>query len=410
MDERLAATAAPDHASREPGPVTTWSAASGAQATVLRLQRSAGNAATCVALRRSAVVQRSGPSGRDAARTPAVDVPVQRQDHPATPAQPAVTGRPQVLAGLVGEWRAAGLLDPPFRPPDVGAFPDLGPARQEPVEVGAPAAGGAMPLPQQPPPPGRPPLELLPGGRGAPAPQPTLAPRPVPPTVAARPVPPPPPALLGIVIVLLILLWPNSTAPAWMDSVSPITGLGYGSPEEYEWTGGLSQPQRDYLRHLYQARELQPDPAADGEGDPTAVPAPQTATDGGGRRQVCFAAPVPRRGGHARHDAYATRVTGSPLDYYVRTPAGLGINYDGLQTGTSNVWEVKTGFGWFHNPGSRSLTTLTLARWDVQKNLGMAIALPCGYTHLWAHPDKYIAAMLTTRWGGIPPVLALPER
>lgn len=195
-----------------------------------------------------------------------------------------------------------------------------------------------------------------------------------------------------------------------MDTLNPVTGGPYGSPDEYAWTGRLSQAQRDYLRHLSAARRLRPDPSVDGEGDPAASPSPRPAPDRGRRPPACFSTPVPRRGGHAAHDAYATRVTGSPDDHFVRTPAGMGINYDGLQTGTRNVWEVKVGFGWFFNPDSASLTAITLARWDAQKNLGLAVAGVCGFTHLWAHPDRYVAALLTTRWGGVPPVLNVPAR
>ncbi|HEX2687744.1 MAG TPA: hypothetical protein VHN14_14055 [Kofleriaceae bacterium] len=80
----------------------------------------------------------------------------------------------------------------------------------------------------------------------------------------------------------------------------------------------------------------------------------------------------------------------------------------GLQTGTANVWEVKVGFGWFFNPGSAGTTAATLARWDAQKNLGIAVAASCGYHHLWAHPDRYVVQLLISRWGGMPPVVNIP--
>jgi RHS repeat-associated protein len=55
----------------------------------------------------------------------------------------------------------------------------------------------------------------------------------------------------------------------------------------------------------------------------------------------CETKHIPRKGGHKRHDAYATHITGSVFDYYIRTPQGLGISYDGLTDGTRDVWEVK---------------------------------------------------------------------
>jgi hypothetical protein len=193
-----------------------------------------------------------------------------------------------------------------------------------------------------------------------------------------------------------------------MDELSPITGAPYGSEDEYTWTWQLSQPQRAYLQYLVQARRLVPDSAVDGDSDPRAVPVPAPAR----RRDEpgsCFAMQVPRRGGNVRHDAYATKVTSAPTDYYVRSNAALAINYDGLQPGTQHVWEVKTGHGWFFNPGSAGLTQIRLAAWDAQRTLGLAVAAACGYTHLWAHPDRHICQLLIARWGGIPPVLPIPE-
>ena len=214
----------------------------------------------------------------------------------------------------------------------------------------------------------------------------------------------------GIAAFILVLLYPSPTAPPWMDEVSPVSGGPYGSPEEYQWTRRLSAQQREYLRYLQRARRITPSPAADGDTAPDVLPQPEPQPEPRRRRQGCFSAAVPRRGGHARHDAYATKVTGSPHDYFVRTPRPVAaINYDGLQTGTVNVWEVKTGFGWFFCPSYSSLTATTLARWDVQKNLGLLVAQRCGYLHLWAHHDRYIAQMLLVRWGGIPPVAWIRE-
>ena len=99
---------------------------------------------------------------------------------------------------------------------------------------------------------------------------------------------------------------------------------------------------------------------------------------------------------------------GSTSDYYVRTPFGLSIAYDGRGR-TTDVWEVKVGFGWFFNPQMRSLTDVKLREFDAQMAVGMAVALTCGFFHIWSIPDRWVAQMLNTRWGGVPPVLYLPE-
>jgi hypothetical protein len=206
------------------------------------------------------------------------------------------------------------------------------------------------------------------------------------------------PLAAGVLVFITIMLYSSPTAPPWMDTISPITGGPYGGPEEYQWTQALSEAQREYLRHLMRAKRIQPDPAADGDVSPDVLPQPEPQPR---RRRVpgCFGTPVPRRGGHARHDAYATKVTGTPLDYFVRTPPPpLAINYDGRQQRTSNVWEVKTGFGWFFNPDLGGPTAATLARWDTQKNLGLAVAGRCLLTHLWAHHDRHVVQLLIVRW------------
>ncbi|HWS56670.1 MAG TPA: hypothetical protein VN228_21220, partial [Pyrinomonadaceae bacterium] len=220
-----------------------------------------------------------------------------------------------------------------------------------------------------------------------------------------------------IAVGLTVLLTPTETAPPWMDELNQITGLPYSSPEEYRWVRRLTPSQADYLRRLNRARRISPDPALENDPAPTdlptpmPVPQPAPRPDRRGEQEPCFAANVPRRGGHARHDAYATKVSGSPLDYFVRTPTragGLAITYDGLQP-TSMVWEVKVGFGWFFSAAHSGLRDTTLARFDAQKDRGLAVARACNYMHLWSIPDRWVAGLLTARWGGTPPVLSIPE-
>jgi hypothetical protein len=199
-----------------------------------------------------------------------------------------------------------------------------------------------------------------------------------------------------------------------MDAVNPITGIGYRSQSDFKavakWFPTLTGDQVDYLRMLSRARKLEPDAALEAEPVEAISPAAATLLDEElEKAPKCAHGPIPRRGGHKRHDDYATQVTGSPRDYWVLPPSFfLGIAYDGLGP-LLRVWEVKVGFGWFFNPAKKSLTDITLARFDAQKNRGLAAAGACRFTHLWAIPDPHVALLLNTRWGGNPPVLAIPE-
>ncbi|MDR6763845.1 hypothetical protein J2Y38_004069 [Flavobacterium sp. 2755] len=210
-----------------------------------------------------------------------------------------------------------------------------------------------------------------------------------------------------------ILLWPTSTAPRWMDELNPITGGPYASPREYDWVNRLSPNQREYLDYLGRARRLTPRTSGDEETDPRTDiiplpdPAPQPEEDDD--RTGCKSREITRLGGHARHDAYATKVSGRSFDFNVWPgPPFSAINYDG-QTNHTIVWEVKVGFGWFFNPAMISLRDLTLARFDAQKNFGVFVAQRCAFFHVWSIPDRHVAFLLNTRWGGYPPVLSIPE-
>jgi hypothetical protein len=416
---------------RPPAPRASASTRAAFQEHMLvALQRQAGNRAVASRLNEPmTAVQRCGGrgcagcgSGQDEESLPqngnasvqrVSEVVVQRDPPTDTPRVQARI--PQHLGPLMAQWRAAGLLDPPFRPPDVADFPAFGmPVEAQAVPAAPPAAGMLAPglVPESPP--VRPPIPMPPPARPVPPPVPRPVPAPAPaPVPGTSPAPSVEPPLLsplgaGVLVFIAIMLYSSPTAPPWMDTLSPITGGPYGGPDEYQWTQRLSEPQREYLRHLMRARRIQPDAAADGDVSPDVLPQPQPRP----RRRVpgCFAADVPRRGGHARHDAYATKVTGSPFDHFVRTPPPpVAINYDGRQQSTRNMWEVKTGFGWFFNPDLSGPTAATLARWDTQKNLGLTVAGRCVLTHLWAHHDRHVVQLLIARWGGVPTVLHIPE-
>ncbi|MBZ0170216.1 hypothetical protein MELA_00262 [Candidatus Methylomirabilis lanthanidiphila] len=323
------------------------------------------------------------------------------------PAAPPPTPTRRSMAELLMEWDGAGILNSPFRPSDIPDIPPLPVSEEQAQRLGlgtaATAVAGAAPaLQPQPTIQPRPPLRLIPGGGGAPAARPT-------PGIGAL-------RWFGPVAVgLTVFLTPRETAPPWMDELNPLTGEPYSSPEEYRWVRRLTNQQRDYLRWLNQARRLTPDATLENDPAPSDLPTPlpQPAPRPREREaeEPCFSMDIPRRGGHRRHDAYATKVTGSSQDYFVRTPSrrgGRAIAYDG-QTAPVLVWEVKVGFGWFFNPAYSGLRDTTLARFDVQKDLGLAVARDCNYGHVWSIPSPWVAALLNVRWGGIPPVLSIAE-
>jgi hypothetical protein len=330
--------------------------------------------------------------------------------------RPSIQHRVSTMIALLIEWEASGLLSSPYLPPGVGTIPPI-PVTAEEANSMASAApliianlavrttateaslgAGATALETAAARWGT--AAVIEGGASSASLLTRIA------LVSAEVAPP--------VAFFTVLLWPSSTAPAWMDTLNPITGSSYASPREYDWIGRLTLDQKDYLSNLNRARRLSPDTAIDGETGteeepepvPQPLPAPQEDEDD---PSGCIGRNVRRRGGHARHDAYATRVTGSTLDYNVWPgPPSLSINYDG-KSYPRLVWEVKTGYGWFFNPSSASLRDIKLAEWDAQKNLGLFIAQRCGYFHLWSIPDRWVAALLNTRWGGVPPVLNIPE-
>jgi hypothetical protein len=178
--------------------------------------------------------------------------------------------------------------------------------------------------------------------------------------------------------------------------------------DDAEYLRRLTPEQLDYYRWLRDAEHEAPDPGENADDAlPDAQPAPDTSPDDDEeeqRRRRCVSYPTARRGGHAEHDAYATLKSGSTRDYYVRTPSGPDINYDGKTPRRRVVWEVKVRHGWFFNCAYRSLRDRVLARWDAQKDRGLLVAAGCDYTHLWACKDRWVADLLRQRWGGTPPV------
>jgi hypothetical protein len=346
---------------------------------------------------------RARPAGPLAAVRPVL--PVQRDGPPAAAPAPPIESTvpmpiPQTLPALLDEWRAAGLLEPPFRPADVGAIPEFAPpGANSRVPVGG-AAGAALPVPRMPP------VDAPPVS----GPRPIL--RPVPPVTGPAPGPSPVPLpLLPSVVVaplvfLIVFLYSSPTAPPWMDEMNPITRAGYGSPEEYAFVRGLDAAQIDYLILLARARDLQPG-AGDAESNPLAAPVPEAVKKRRRRVPGCLGYPLKGHLGGGAGGAYATRVTGSPNDFLVMTPAGARIAYDGL-TLPKTVWECKLGYGWFFAAKMKPVTDRTLAGWDAQKDAGVAIAATCGYIHLWALSDRSVARMLIDRWGGVPPALHRP--
>lgn len=176
---------------------------------------------------------------------------------------------------------------------------------------------------------------------------------------------------------------------------------------EQRWWSALSQSQKQYLMELKQ-RE---DDRVFGEArlieetqerleDQTAVSADRE----GEAAPTCERRDVPRRGGHREHDAYATRVTGSPRDHFVFSRAtGFHVNYDGL-TRPTLVWECKVRYWWWDLPKYRGLRFRVLGRFEDQRRRGMAIARACGLEHRWAVQNPVLADQLNELWGAEPTV------
>ena len=309
-------------------------------------------------------------------------------------------------------WKAAGLLDSPFRPAEVGEVPPMQFSAERAKEMDVRLAGlpalayvaqeaGKAALTK----PG-PTLTVLRGGLGA-AVEAGAAVE-VGTGAAATGLAETGAAsglsraagLLGRAtpwaIAAGILLTSTETAPPWMVELSPITGRPYASPEEYQWTWRLDQAQRRYLDELWRRRNDQPNTSLDSAPDiePTLQPNPKPKTKEDPKAPNCISNEVPRLGGHKRHDAYAEKVTGSKFDFFAmsrRPPPPLSINYDGKTANTALVWEVKVGHGWFFNPAKAALRDLTLAKWDAQAARGLVVAINCGFAHFWSVPDRSIA-------------------
>lgn len=126
------------------------------------------------------------------------------------------------------------------------------------------------------------------------------------------------------------------------------------------------------------------------------------------RQGPCDERPVPRRGGHARHDAYATHVTGSGQDYYVGTPEGIACTFDG-QDRHGQVWEVKTGYRYFSEAGivwSPDVPRFheMILGLEEQRMRCTFVASRCGKPYAYAFDDPEVAASMQIQWGGVPPV------
>ncbi|MEG9436349.1 DUF4157 domain-containing protein [Edaphobacter sp. HDX4] len=338
--------------------------------------------------------------------------------HPDTPTKlPAA----KPMTDLVTGWRGAGLLDPPFRSSGIAAIPEFPVVKEAieqppPTKLGADANAGVAlgptlsptsPVPAFRPPPIRPSTPTAPVSPLTPVPPAALGPAAAPaasPLAGAAP-------LVAAAAAGVYFFW-STHGPAWADSINPYTGFVYRSKEEYVgvmlWNKQLTEQQRDYLRFLAKARQLQPNPALEAERSWSVSPGMFPSMEPGVVKG-CFKAPIPRLGGNQRHDAYATQVTGTAFDFLVLPPLFLlGIAFDGLGPG-QKVWEVKVGFEWMFNDEKKDLRISTLADWTIQKDRGLAAASSCGYVHLWAIPSVHVAALLTAFWGGIPLVLAIPE-
>ncbi|MFZ1425834.1 MAG: DUF4157 domain-containing protein, partial [Geminicoccaceae bacterium] len=125
----------------------------------------------------------------------------------------------------------------------------------------------------------------------------------------------------------------------------------------------------------------------------------------------CTFTPIrPHAGGNARHNAYATHVTGSQDDVHVRTPEGIVAQYDGIDP-NRQVWEVKTRYGYLRElqvvvdlDNRYRRFTQIIDELEEQRARGVYVAARCGLKFAYAFDDKAVAMFMGRQWGGIPPV------
>ncbi len=323
--------------------------------------------------------------------------------------------------------RKCGLLDPPFRPEDVGTFPDYAPeddlsnrrlddscyprhyGPRQPIIAGLgprpPVAALGFfefPVPLEPPvfePIPMPPIEPIPLPPIEPIPLPPIEPIPMPPIeppIMPEPIPAPPTSP-----------WLRPLPP--IPPVVPVPGEPRPSPtapraDDQRYLDRLTPRQKEYYRELRDAeRQKAPDRAEN--PDEIKDTEPSEEPERRRRRPKCREQDVPRLGGYVAHDRYASLKSGSDFDHFAAAPRGPKINYDGRTPGSNVVWEVKVGGGWMYNCDYQSLKEIVLSRWDAQKDRGMAVAARCGLSHVWACQHRGVARIVRARWGGNPPVV-----
>ena len=331
--------------------------------------------------------------------------------------------------------RKCGLLDPPFRPEDVGAFPVYAPEddfSSRPLDPKCyPSSSGDYEPPiaalgpspsvaalgfvqrQMPIPPIARPIPLPPIVRPIPIP-PIARPIPIPPIARPIPVPPiarPIPVPPTRPIPAPPLEPPVGPSPLPRPPIPPVIPMPsqpqepttQPRPDDQRYLDRLTPQQKDYYQELRDAEQLKPPDRAENP-DEVRDTEPQEPTRRR-RRARCVEQDVPRLGGFVAHDQYASLKSQSDFDHFVGAPRGPKINYDGRTPGTTVVWEVKVGGGWMFNCDWQSVRELVLRRWDAQKDRGMAVAAKCNLSHIWACQHRGVARIVRDRWGGSPPVV-----
>lgn len=125
------------------------------------------------------------------------------------------------------------------------------------------------------------------------------------------------------------------------------------------------------------------------------------------REGACDVASVPRAGGHPPHDSYATAVTGSKLDYLIRSPEGLDCQTDGIDK-NGITWEVKTGHKILTEMRVASVSPEVLHqiadRIEEQRVRCLYATSRCGYRYRYAFADPSVRDFFGALWNGRPPV------
>jgi Domain of unknown function (DUF4157) len=144
----------------------------------------------------------------------------------------------------------------------------------------------------------------------------------------------------------------------------------------------------------------------------------------GNQGKPCAVRPVPRKGGDAAHDKFATRVTLSNEDFEITAPDGqTRCVTDGCVPMSRSVWEVKTRHEWATSygipgaifapyfsgtapppgtTGARPDDPGRIMKIEAQRQRCLDVTRLCGYQYSYAFQTQDAVDFINRLWGGNP--------